>query len=85
MNSGRGIHRQVFFISNSTGITVEMLGNTLPSQFDHVEFATTTIPFVTDAARADKVVARIDAAGSGKDARHGTCVTVTMPHEGSGD
>ncbi|MCY4468782.1 MAG: kinase/pyrophosphorylase [Thiotrichales bacterium] len=66
MNSGSDLPRQVFFVSDSTGITVETLGNALLSQFDHLEFATTTIPFVTDAAQADEVVARIDAAGSGK-------------------
>ena len=57
------IHRHVFFVSDSTGITVETLGNALLSQFDHVGFVTTTIPFVTDAAQAADVVVRIDAAG----------------------
>lgn len=65
MSSGGGIPRQVFFVSDSTGITVETLGNALLSQFDHIEFATITIPFVTDAVQANEVVARIDAAGSG--------------------
>ena len=65
MNPGGGIPRHVFFVSDSTGITVETLGNALLSQFDHVEFVTTTIPFVTDAAQADEAVARIDAAGDG--------------------
>ena len=50
VNSGTDIHRQVFFVSDSTGITVETLGNALLSQFDHAEFVTTTIPFVIDAA-----------------------------------
>ena len=54
------------FVSDSTGITVETLGNGLLSQFDHVEFATTTIPFVTDAPHAQDVVTRIEAAGSGE-------------------
>lgn len=66
MNSTTDIHRQVFFVSDSTGITVETLGNALLSQFDHAEFVTTTIPFVTDTAQADNVVARIDAAACGK-------------------
>ena len=66
MNSGTDIHRQVFFVSDSTGITVETLGNALLSQFDHAEFVTTTIPFVIDATQADNVVARIDAAARGK-------------------
>ncbi len=57
------IHRHVFFVSDSTGITVETLGNALLSQFDHVGFVTATIPFVTTAAQAADVVARIDTAG----------------------
>ena len=55
---GSHVRRRVFFVSDSTGITVETLGNALLSQFDHVEFETTTIPFVTDASHADEVVAR---------------------------
>lgn len=66
MNSSTDIHRQVFFVSDSTGITVETLGNALLSQFDHAEFVTITIPFVTDTAQAANVVARIDAAARGK-------------------
>ena len=62
MNPGP-VHRHVFFVSDSTGITVETLGSALLSQFDHVEFATATIPFVTDAAQAAEAVRRIDAAG----------------------
>ena len=31
------IRRQVFFVSHSTGITVETPGNALSSQFDHTE------------------------------------------------
>ena len=64
MNPGRDIRRHVFFVSDSTGITVETLGNALLSQFDHVGFVTTTIPFVNDAAQADEAVARINATGS---------------------
>lgn len=69
MTVASDIRRQVFFVSDSTGITVETLGNALLSQFDHVEFVTTTIPFVTDASHADNVAARIDAAGGGKQDR----------------
>ena len=61
MTSDNQIHRHVFFVSDSTGITVETLGNALLSQFEHAKFLTTTIPFVTNSARAEEVVARIDA------------------------
>ena len=68
VNAGEDIHRHVFFVSDSTGITVETLGSALLSQFDHVQFITTTIPFVTDATLAIEVVARIDAvAGERRD------------------
>ena len=60
MTTAGNRRRQVFFVSDSTGITVETLGSALLSQFDHVEFATTTIPFVNDAAHVREVVARID-------------------------
>ena len=65
MIAGKGILRHVFFVSDSTGITVETLGHALLSQFDHVEFITATIPFVTDAAQALEAAARIGAAGNG--------------------
>ena len=61
MTSDNQIRRHVFFVSDSTGITVETLGNALLSQFEHARFLTTTIPFVTNSARAEEVVARIDA------------------------
>ena len=60
MSSERATDRHVFFVSDSTGITVETLGNALLSQFDHLHFITTTIPFVTDEDQAAAVVDRID-------------------------
>ena len=48
--------RTVFFISDRTGITAEMLGNSLLSQFEDVEFRRQTIPFVDS---PDKVAAAI--------------------------
>lgn len=44
--------RQVFFVSDGTGITAETLGNTLLTQFDGVEFTKSTLPFVNTAERA---------------------------------
>jgi len=38
--------RTVFFISDRTGITAEMLGNSLLTQFDEFQFHRITIPFV---------------------------------------
>src|SRR5258708_20148063 len=48
--------RTVFFLSDRTGITAEMLGNSLLSQFEEVSFHRVTIPFVDS---LDKVAAAI--------------------------
>ncbi len=44
--------RTAVFISDRTGITVEMLGNSLLSQFDHVSFNRITLPFVDSLEKA---------------------------------
>jgi regulator of PEP synthase PpsR (kinase-PPPase family) len=49
--------RTVFFVSDRTGITAEMLGNSLLSQFEEIEFQRVTIPFVDS---PDKVTAVIE-------------------------
>ena len=43
--------RTVFFISDRTGITAEMLGNSLLSQFEDFQFQRQTIPFVDSAGK----------------------------------
>jgi regulator of PEP synthase PpsR (kinase-PPPase family) len=59
--------RTVFFVSDGTGITAQMLGHSLLTQFEGVEFAQVTLPFVDSAERAEECVARIDAeAGNGQ-------------------
>ncbi|HSP51739.1 MAG TPA: pyruvate, water dikinase regulatory protein [Cryobacterium sp.] len=50
----------VFFLSDSTGITAETLGNTLLSQFPTVDFDRTTIPFILNVDQAQAVVDQID-------------------------
>jgi regulator of PEP synthase PpsR (kinase-PPPase family) len=52
--------RTVFFVSDRTGITAEVLGNSLLSQFDTLDFQRTTIPFVDNPERIDEVLRRID-------------------------
>ncbi|TMH31283.1 MAG: kinase/pyrophosphorylase [Betaproteobacteria bacterium] len=52
--------RTVFFVSDRTGITAEMLGNSLLSQFDTLDFQRKTIPFVDTPERIDEVLKRID-------------------------
>lgn len=60
--------RSVFFISDRTGITVEMLGNSLLTQFDSVEFKRVTLPFIDNHDKALAAIGQIEAAGreSGK-------------------
>jgi regulator of PEP synthase PpsR (kinase-PPPase family) len=50
----------VFFLSDSTGITAETLGNTLLTQFPGQRLERRTIPFITTVDQAREVVAVID-------------------------
>lgn len=54
--------RTVFFISDGTGITAEMLGHSLLTQFDAIQFQQVAIPFVDTVAKAEECIARIDEA-----------------------
>ncbi|MBM3345631.1 MAG: kinase/pyrophosphorylase [Betaproteobacteria bacterium] len=51
--------RTVFFVSDGTGITVEMLGHSLLTQFDGIAFEQVTAPFVNTRERAEEWAARI--------------------------
>ncbi|WP_223982917.1 pyruvate, water dikinase regulatory protein [Arthrobacter sp. NicSoilB8] len=52
--------RPVYFLSDSTGITAETLGNTLLTQFPANNFDRITVPFITTAEQARSVVKTID-------------------------
>src|ERR1700710_2424660 len=52
----------VFFLSDSTGISAETMGNALLIQFPGLHFERTLIPFVTTVAEARRVVAQLDEA-----------------------
>jgi regulator of PEP synthase PpsR (kinase-PPPase family) len=54
----------VFFLSDSTGITAETLGNTLLTQFPGHRFERHTIPFITTVEEAGHVVRTIDGAAA---------------------
>ena len=56
--------RTVFFISDGTGITAQMLGHSLLTQFEGVEFNQVTLPFVDSTEKAEDCLARIEAAGA---------------------
>ncbi|PCI71298.1 MAG: phosphoenolpyruvate synthase regulatory protein [Gammaproteobacteria bacterium] len=47
--------RKVFFVSDRTGITAEMFGQSLLSQFEGVEFDETTLPFIDSEEKAQEV------------------------------
>jgi regulator of PEP synthase PpsR (kinase-PPPase family) len=52
----------VFFLSDSTGISAETMGNALLIQFPELRFDRTVIPFISSVEEARLVVARLDEA-----------------------
>jgi regulator of PEP synthase PpsR (kinase-PPPase family) len=54
--------RPVFFVSDRTGITVEMLGHTLLTQFDNTEFELINCPFVDSTEKVAATVEQINLA-----------------------
>lgn len=55
----------VFFLSDSTGISAETMGNALLLQFPHLRFERRLIPFITTVEEARRVVEILDAAADG--------------------
>ena len=62
LDSGSDDVVPVFFLSDSTGISAETMGNALLIQFPDVRFERTLIPFISSIEEARDVVARLDAA-----------------------
>jgi regulator of PEP synthase PpsR (kinase-PPPase family) len=56
--------RSAFFVSDRTGITAEMLGHSLLTQFDDVRFNEVTLPFVDTVEKARDVVEKINRQGT---------------------
>jgi regulator of PEP synthase PpsR (kinase-PPPase family) len=52
--------RTAFYVSDGTGLTAEMLGHSLLTQFDSVRFSEVTMPFVDTADKARAIVMRIN-------------------------
>ncbi len=48
--------RSVFYLSDQTGLTAELLGQTLLSQFDSIEFIAQTIPYIDSEEKILQVV-----------------------------
>ena len=67
-NDSKSSKRSAFFVSDRTGVTAEMLGHSLLTQFEQVEFTETTLPFVDTPQKAEEAVSEINAAA----ARDGT-------------
>jgi regulator of PEP synthase PpsR (kinase-PPPase family) len=64
-----GHKRTAFFVSDRTGITAEMLGHSLLSQFDGVRLNEVTLPFVDSLEKAQEVVKHINLQGKEDGAR----------------
>ncbi len=59
--------RTVFFVSDGTGITAQMLGQSLLTQFEGMEFKQVTLPFIDSTQKAEDCLGRIAAeAGNGR-------------------
>ncbi|MGH8686825.1 MAG: posphoenolpyruvate synthetase regulatory kinase/phosphorylase PpsR [Burkholderiales bacterium] len=52
--------RTVFFVSDGTGITAQMLGHSLLTQFEGVEFHQVSLPFVSSIEQAEECRQRIE-------------------------
>jgi regulator of PEP synthase PpsR (kinase-PPPase family) len=75
--------RTVFFISDRTGITAEMLGNSLLSQFeDEVQFKRHTIPFVDSPEKVAAVIRQVNETAE-KEARPAIVFSSVVDEEAS--
>jgi regulator of PEP synthase PpsR (kinase-PPPase family) len=61
--------RPVFFVSDHTGITAEIIGKSLLSQFPGLAFSCSSLPFVDDEEKARQAAARIGEAARGSGLR----------------
>jgi len=61
--------RTAFFVSDRTGITCEMLGHSLLTQFEGVQFTQLTKPFIDSLDKARQLVEEINRASSADGAR----------------
>ena len=55
--------RTVFFISDRTGITAEMLGNSLLTQFEDFQFRRVTVPFIDSPEKVEEVIRQVNETG----------------------
>lgn len=71
--------RSVFFVSDHTGLTTEMLGRGLLAQFEGIDFNRVTLPYVDTIEKAQAAVARIRAAAEADGLRPLVFSTLVLP------
>ncbi len=54
------LRRTAFFVSDRTGITVEMLGHSLLKQFEGLSFTEITLPYLNTPKKASAAVSQIN-------------------------
>jgi len=62
-------NRTIFFVSDGTGITAEMLGHSLLTQFEGIEFTQVVLPFVDTAEKARACLEQIEDVKARSEAR----------------
>lgn len=75
--------RTAFFVSDRTGITIEMLGHSLLTQFDGIRFREVTEPFIDSAEKARALVRVINRASEADGARAVVFCTFADPAIGN--
>ncbi|MEQ9567946.1 MAG: kinase/pyrophosphorylase, partial [Pseudomonadales bacterium] len=73
------IKRYVFYISDSTGLTAEGLGNALLAQFKTIEISRVFLPYTNTQEKARQTLLRIRSSGQLGDARPIIIATILDP------
>ena len=71
--------RYVFMLSDGTGITAEALGNSLITQFEHIAFEKTTIPYIDSIQKAEPVLKSINLLSDEKGVKPLVFMTLVNP------
>jgi regulator of PEP synthase PpsR (kinase-PPPase family) len=72
--------RPVFFVSDGTGITAEMLGHSLLTQFEGFDFVQTVVPFIDTVEKAKACRDQLSAAGETAGVRPLVFATLVNSH-----
>lgn len=79
MTKSKQNKRNVFFLSDHTGITAELLGQSLLTQFETVAFNTRTLPYVDNNDKAYDAVKLIDQSSDDQNERPLIFSTIVKP------